>query len=271
MKISVIGSGNLAWHLSQALENSGHFLLEIHSRDPANARHLVSRLYDAAVMPDLDFSESDADIIFLAVPDDAIADVLSKIVLPENVILVHTSGNTSLDELNRLVDVYSDVPVQTGVFYPLQTFSKTRVVNFGEIPICVESLDQTTESTLTELAKTLSEVVYLVSSQERKILHLAAVFACNFTNNLLSQSKSILDFANLDFTMLHPLIRETCQKALSADDPKLVQTGPAIRRDSTTMQNQQVYLSENHPHLLSIYQKLSQSVIESSLLNRITP
>lgn len=262
MKISVIGSGNLAWHLSQALENSGHFLLEIYSRDPANSRQLVARLYDTIVMPDLDFSESGAEIIFLAVPDDAIADVLSKIVLPENVILVHTSGTTSLDELNRLVAVYSDVPVQTGVFYPLQTFSKLRAVDFLEIPICIESNYQATETKLTELAKTLSDVVYLVSSSERRILHLAAVFACNFTNHLLAQSKTILDTANLDFAMLRPLIRETYQKALATDDPRLVQTGPAIRRDSETMQSQQVFLVENHPHLLQTYQLLSQAIIE---------
>lgn len=262
MKISIVGSGNLAWHLSQALENSEHSLLEVHSRDPANARRLVSRLYNTTVMPDLDFSESAAEVIFLAVPDDAIADVIEKMVLPENAILVHTSGTKSLEELDRLVQIYSDVPVETGVFYPLQTFSRERALDFLEIPICVEAHNAPTEQILVDLAKTLSDVVYLVSSQERKVLHLAAVFACNFTNYLLAESKMILDTASLDFAMLRPLIRETYQKALAADDPRLVQTGPAKRRDTDTMQNHQLFLIDNHPHLLKIYQNISEGIGE---------
>jgi predicted short-subunit dehydrogenase-like oxidoreductase (DUF2520 family) len=260
MQISFVGSGNVAWHLAPALEVAGHQIVEVYSRDTRNARRLVSKLYDTQVAPDLDFAESEAQLIILAISDDAIEEVVSKMVFPENCILVHTSGTKSLDLLQKAVAIYSDVPVKTGVFYPLQTFSKETAIVFDNIPLCIESADFDTQQKLVALAHDISNVVYLVDSEERKVLHIAAVFACNFTNHLLAISKQILDKEDLDFNLLKPLIQETIRKALAANDPVSVQTGPARRNDQKTLDKHEDYL-QTSPSWQHLYRILSESII----------
>ena len=264
MKLSFIGAGNLAWHLAMAFENAGNIICEVYSRDVKNARQLLSMLYDARLNPDLNFAESESDLFVLAIPDDAIEQVVAQLVLPENAILVHTSGSKSLAVLQQLIDVYSDVPVRTGVFYPLQTFSKgANALSFEEVPLCIEASDKATESQLVALGQELSKIVYLVNSQERKVLHIAAVFACNFTNYLLGIAKDLTEGENLDFDLLKPLIEETVQKALDARHPALVQTGPARRGDLITLSLHLDYLS-NKPELLQLYRILSDGIQQRS-------
>ncbi|MFC5412297.1 Rossmann-like and DUF2520 domain-containing protein [Larkinella bovis] len=260
MKISFIGAGNLAWHLAMAFENAGHVIGEIYSRNASTARQLVSMLYEARLSTDLNFAESEAELFVLALPDDALEEVAAQLVLPENAILVHTSGSKSLEVLRRLMDIYSDVPVRTGVFYPLQTFSKsTKPLSFDIIPLCIEASDPETEAQLVTLAQQMSQIVYLVNSHERKVLHIAAVFACNFTNYLLGLAKDLTDSEKLDFDLLRPLIEETFQKALDAKHPALVQTGPARRGDLNTLSLHLNYLSDK-PELLQLYQMLSDGI-----------
>lgn len=259
MRISFVGAGNVAWHLAQALENAGHHIVEIYSRDGSNARRLVNKLYDTHIAPDLDFSESVAELLILAVSDDALKDVISKLVLPENCTVIHTSGTKSLNELQHLIDIYSDIVVPTGVFYPLQTFSKEVEIQLTGVPICIESADATTERMLVQLAQCISNVVYLMTSEERRLMHLGAVFACNFTNHLLAISKRIVEAENLEFDLLKPLIRETLRKALLSPDPALVQTGPARRGDQQTLETQLDYL-ERYPAWKGIYEILSESI-----------
>jgi len=135
------------------------------------------------------------------------------------------------------MNVYSDVPINTGVFYPLQTFSRGQdFLSFEEIPLCIEANDAITEKLLVKLGQELSNIVYLVDSQERRLLHMAAVFACNFTNHLLGIAKDLTDSYELEFDLLRPLIRETIRKGLAANHPAEVQTGPARRGDRATMQ-----------------------------------
>jgi len=259
MNIAFVGAGNVAWHLAQALEHAGHHITEIYSRDTRNARKLVNKLYDTHVAPDLDFAESTAQLLILAIADDALAEVMSRIVLPENCTVVHTSGTQSLLELRRLVDIYSDVPAQTGVFYPLQTFSKEVPIDFSEIPLCIEGSTPATESLLTDLAAGISRVVYLVSSEERQILHVGAVFACNFTNHLLAIAKKLLENEGLEFDLLKPLVQETIRKALNAPNPTIVQTGPARRGDRQTMDKHLDYLAL-YPSWQGLYEILSESI-----------
>jgi predicted short-subunit dehydrogenase-like oxidoreductase (DUF2520 family) len=264
MKLSFIGAGNLAWHLAMAFENAGHFICEVYSRDEKNARQLISMLYDARLNPDLNFAESESELFVLAIPDDAIEDVAAQLVLPENAIVVHTSGSKSLEILHRLMAIYSDVPVRTGVFYPLQTFSKgTNALSFEGIPLCIEASDKETETQLIALGHELSQIVYLVNSHERKVLHIAAVFACNFTNYLLGIAKDLTDSENLEFDLLKPLIEETFQKALDSRHPALVQTGPARRGDINTLSLHLDYLS-NKPELLQLYRILSDGIQQRS-------
>jgi predicted short-subunit dehydrogenase-like oxidoreductase (DUF2520 family) len=260
MKIAFIGSGNVASHMAIAMESAGHFVSEVYSRDPQHARRLVSMLYDARLNPDLNFDESEAELFILAVPDDAIEDVVKQLVLPENAMLAHTSGSKSLAELQKWVEIYSDVDLRTGVVYPLQTFSKnTDPISFEELPLCIEANDKETEEILVALGQTMSKIVYLVNSQERKVLHVAAVFACNFTNYLLGIARDITDTESLDFDLLRPLIQETFRKALSSQHPALVQTGPARRGDLSVLDMHLDYLS-NKPEWLELYEVLTDSI-----------
>ena len=260
MDISFIGAGNLAWHLAPAFENAGHTVNEVYSRHAVNARKLLTQLYDAQLQSDLNFVDSASELFVLAVPDDALADICAQLVLPENAIVVHTSGAKPLELLRRWMDVYSDVPVRTGVFYPLQTFSLGRtLIDFEDVPLCIEASDTLTEEILVDLGQDLSSTVYLIDSTERLTLHVGAVFACNFTNHLLAIAKDLTEAYDLEFDLLKPLINETVSKALAADHPANVQTGPARRGDKNTMAAH-LELLEDKPTLTTIYEILSDSI-----------
>lgn len=259
MKISMIGAGNVAWHLSIALENHHHQICEVYSRQLTKAKALTSMLYQAEAKNQLDFSDSKAELFILAVSDDAIAEVCSRLVLPENAILAHTSGTRSLEDLQKLMTTHHDLPIRCAVFYPLMTFSKQKKIQINEVPFCIEADEETAENQLVKLAQGLSKTVYLVSSKERKVLHVAAVFACNFTNHLLALAKEITNDEDLEFDLLKPLIKETFQKALAAEHPADVQTGPAVRGDRSTMNNHLIYLKDR-TDLFEIYEIMSESI-----------
>ncbi len=252
--ISLIGSGNVAWHLGQALEKAGYKIGEVYSRNPQHAGRLAERLYDARITSSVDLSGSTSDLFILCVSDDAIAAVADGIILPdEDSILCHTSGTQPLSILGGRKNA--------GVFYPLQTFSKSRRPDIGSVPFCIEASDPHTEAVLVEIAQSLSRTVYLVNSQERKVLHMGAVFACNFTNHLLAVAKELLDREELDFELLKPLIRETFAKALEAADPAAVQTGPAVRGDYQSIRSHLEYLQEM-PHREALYKLLTDSIAQ---------
>jgi predicted short-subunit dehydrogenase-like oxidoreductase (DUF2520 family) len=252
--ISFIGAGNVAWHLAPALENVGHFVKEVYSPDGKSAKKLVGNLYDAVIKSDLDFTDSPSQIFILAVPDDAIQSIAQKIKLPEQSLMVHTSGSKGLDVLE-----YSTAAA-TGVFYPLQTFSKNKKLDFEQIPFLLESENKEALKILNSLAKSLSKNIKLVSTAQRKQMHLAAVFACNFTNHMMSISDKIMVNAQLDFSLLHPLILETVDKALKYS-PQSVQTGPAKRGDLETLDKHMEMLSKDEK-LQEIYRLLSQDILD---------
>ncbi len=265
-KISFVGAGNVAWHLAQALETAGHHIREVFSQNINNAELLCTHLYEAKAKENLDFSESDAQILLIAVGDDALESVLSKLIVPNFMIVAHTSGTKPLaifkENTTNTVSNY-------GVFYPLQTFSKQKLVDFSEIPFCIEANDALILDILQNIAKTLSKNVLPISSKERQILHVAAVFACNFVNHLLAVSKNILDTNDLEFKMLVPLIKETIHKAL-LESPENVQTGPAKRKDFKTIEKHLQFLSKendtsnnfNNMHK-EIYKMLTESIVKS--------
>jgi predicted short-subunit dehydrogenase-like oxidoreductase (DUF2520 family) len=261
MKVSIIGAGNLATHLVEELADKEFTIEEIFSRNIANAYVLTKNLFKTLAKDELNFADSEAAIFFLAVKDDAIEEVIKQLVLPENAILAHTSGSYSLESLNNLLKIHHDFPVQTAVFYPVMTFSKGVAVDFSKTPICIEAYDEKVAETMLNIAKSLSNSVYLVDSTERRQLHLAAVFACNFTNHLLALSRELMDEFDLETELLKPLIRATVSKALKATHPADVQTGPAVRGDELTLQAHQSMLKP-FPDLLKVYETLSESIKE---------
>lgn len=251
-KIAIVGAGNVAWHLSIALEKAGHRITEVYSRHLVNAKLLSQQLYEATATNKLDFSNTTANIVIIAVTDNAIAEVVSQLKVPKNTLVVHTSGTQPLEILQGI-----DAPI--GVFYPLQTFTKNKVIDFKYVPLCIETQDQKKIHLLGEIATSLSKEVFVLDSDQRKALHVAAVIACNFTNHLLAIAKEILDDKEMDFEMLYPLIKETMQKAISMP-PKEAQTGPAKRNDTKTIEKHIEYL-QKYPRYQAIYKEITESIL----------
>lgn len=260
MKISIIGTGNVGWHLAHALEEAGHWICEVYSRKYENAAKLAAVLYDTDAITSLDFSESNAEIIILSVSDNALNEVMEQLVLPPNIILVNTSGTITLAELQKLVEIYSDVLIRTGIFYPLQSFSKNLLMDYADIPFCVESREKEVEKILIDLAETISTQVKILNSYERLIYHIAAVFASNFTNQLITMSHDIVVNESLNFDLLKPLIRTTIEKALLAQDPADALTGPARRGDYQTIDKHLDYLEETDLDFTQVYRLMTEKI-----------
>ena len=254
MKVSIIGSGNLAWHLGPALDNAGYVIKEVYSPNPRHAAELTERLYQAEVKASLDFSTSDSEVFIIASSDDAIQEIATEIILPEDAILVHTSGSQPLDLLQFAATS------KVGVLYPLQTFSKSMRIDFKTVPIFIESQPEPTEKILMVMAKSISNIVSKISSEERKALHVAAVFASNFASHMLILSKEILQKSSLNFDLLKPLIQETFTKGLTIG-PENAQTGPAMRGDLEILDRHIEFLQED-PTLSEIYKIISQHILD---------
>lgn len=252
--ISFIGSGNVPWHLAPALDNAGFIVKEVYSRNTKHAEALTGRLYQAEVKASLDFSTSNSSIFIIAVNDDSISEIAKEIILPEDAVLAHTSGSVPLTDLQFAAT--SNI----GVFYPLQTFTKSKKIDFKQIPIFIESNNEETESVLSTLANAISNHVKRISSEERKALHVAAVFASNFTNHMLTLSQKILQQNSMEFDWLKPLIIETINKSMQVG-PEAAQTGPAKRGDLETLEKHLAFLQAD-PELSEVYKVISQHIID---------
>jgi predicted short-subunit dehydrogenase-like oxidoreductase (DUF2520 family) len=223
--IILVGSGNVATHLGIALQNCNYKIVQVYSRNIENAKKLAQKL-NTNFTNDLTQLKT-ADLIIVSVNDDAISTVLSKL---ENTAIVHTSGSVGMDVFEPN---FSDF----GVFYPLQTFNKDIELTISEIPFCIEGSSKAFEKELIEIAKNLSSNVITMNSTQRKQLHIAAVFACNFSNQMFSIADDLLAEKDINFKILLPLIKQTIAK-LNTNKPKAVQTGPAQRKDLQTIKNQ---------------------------------
>ncbi|MFD2288433.1 DUF2520 domain-containing protein [Pedobacter petrophilus] len=249
MKIVLLGSGNVATHLAQAFVAKGEEIVQVFSQNLNNAKILTDGVGGEPI-DDLAAINYTADLYIIAVKDDAIESIANGLSLV-NGLVVHTSGTTDLHTLSSKVK-------HAGVFYPLQTFSKTREVSFDQIPLCVEATDDIQLSILRNLALKLSTQVYQMDGNQRKVLHLAAVFACNFPNHLYALANQLLQQHQLDFEIIRPLIKETADKVM-VNLPENMQTGPALRADETTL-NKHFSMLNNMPELQNIYQTLSDSI-----------
>ncbi|MDB5138426.1 MAG: oxidoreductase [Mucilaginibacter sp.] len=252
MRITIIGSGNVATHLAAAFKNTGHRIMQIYSRDMHNAALLAYHV-GAEAIDDLSNISGEADLFVISVKDDAIVTIAGELAKYEKLI-VHTSGATDLEALLAFTP-------KAGVFYPLQTLSKNKEVNFLTVPLCIEGADENITKELEQLARAISNNVYRVNSAQRKILHLAAVFASNFPNYLYGVARQLLAGHQMDFELLRPLILETAQK-VQDHLPAEVQTGPAIRNDQATITSH-LQLLNDEPALKLIYNVLSQAIIKN--------
>ena len=245
--IVFLGFGNVNFHLIKTLyKHNKDSVIQVYNRSKTN---LNKELNNIPFTTDLS-KIKEADLYIIGIPDDAIA-AFSETLPLKNKLVVHTSGSVSMEALSKRN--------RKGVFYPLQTFSKNREVNFNTIPICIEAKEEADLELLTNLGKSLSEKVVEIDSDERSKLHLAAVFVNNFVNHLYAIGDDILGNNELSFDLLHPLIEETASKVKTLS-PSEVQTGPARRGDQKTI--------EKHLHLLKegpeseLYQQLTESLMK---------
>lgn len=250
-RIAIIGAGNVAWHLAKEFENAGHYVTDIYSRRLSSARELANRLYDTKVTNSLDLTSSKSEIFILAVQDDSLHEVVDQLKIPSYGVIAHTSGTQPLDVLTEYYE-------NSGVFYPLQTFTKGVSTELEEVPICIEASNSSTEGILMHLGESISREVYSLHSEDRKILHLAAVFACNFSNHMYTIAQDILEHHGIEFSMLHSLIAETVNKALSVG-PIDAQTGPAQRGDKEIVKSHLKRLKE-FPDYRKIYKVISDHI-----------
>lgn len=253
MKVGIIGAGNVGTHLAKGLHQAGVEVAVIYSRTITATEQLVVQVPAATPTNSLDLLQAPlADIYLLTVPDQALPEVIQHAKFPPQALIAHTSGTQSLDVLASLQQA------GIGVFYPLQTFSKEKEIDWKQIPICIEASSPEAEEQLQTLGRQLSQRVLLMPGATRRQLHLAAVFACNFTNHLWGVAQEILQQAALPVNVLEPLVEETRQKAFQYP-PFSMQTGPAQRNDLSTIQAH-LQLLQASPQYQQLYEVLTQSI-----------
>lgn len=245
--IILIGSGNVATHLGINLKNNNINIVQVISSTSKNAEILASKLdsYFSNNISDL----KEADLIIVAVSDNVIGNIAKHFT---NTPVVHTSGSIGLEVFKNNKNA--------GVFYPLQTFNKNVEVSFNEVPICIEANNKDFEKEITQLAQHISKKVVKMNSIQRKQLHIAAVFACNFSNHMFSIADNILQKSKIDFNLLYPLIMQTIKK-VEKNSPKNVQTGPAKRNDKIIIESHLQSLEKNQKE---IYKLITNSIISNN-------
>ena len=244
MKIVILGSGNVSYHLTKAFTEKNISIAQIFGRNEADLQAISQKF----LIPFSTKEIEDADLYIIAVNDDAVSN-LSKKIMKENCLVAHTSGSLPKEILNG--------NFRKASFYALQTFSKYKDLDYSEIPFFVEAENSDDFETLKNLALKISKNVMRSDYEKRKYIHLTAVFACNFVNHLYARAKEISDSQAIPFQYFLPLIKETTSK-IEKIEPKLAQTGPAIRNDEKVLQlHEDLIKDEQH---LKIYQMMNESI-----------
>ncbi len=253
MKIIFLGAGNLATNLALELHQKNFEIIQIFSRTLDAAKNLAEKV-NAQYTNRLEELSEQADLYILAIKDDAIGSLLENLSL-KNKLIVHTAGSIS-------IDIFKNKALNYGVFYPLQTFTKNKKTDFSKIPICLEANSLENLQILKNVAQKLTSNVQILNSTQRKTIHLAGVFACNFTNHLLAIADEILENEQINLDILFPLINESIGKA-QFEKPHKIQTGPAIRNDQKVLDSHLALLEKNTT-FVEIYKLLSKSIFNFS-------
>lgn len=250
-KIVLIGAGNVATHLGKALQDVGYHIAQIYSRTETSASAL-GNLLGVAYTTSLDTVCTDADIYVVALKDSVLQSLLPSIVKGrESALFVHTAGSLPMD-------VWKCYACHYGVLYPMQTFSKHRKVDFVNVPFFVEANGTVELELLKRMASSLSPKVYEINSEQRKYLHMAAVFACNFTNHMYALCDQLLSEHDIPFEVMIPLIDETARKVHDLK-PVEAQTGPAVRYDENVI-NYHLSMLQDKPDMCDLYERISKSI-----------
>lgn len=251
--IVFIGAGNLATNLAKAFYRKGFRIVQVYSRTQESARALAEKV-EADYTTDLQEVVKGAKLYIVSLKDAAFVELLPQIAEgKQGSLMVHTAGSIPMN-------VWEGHVFRYGVFYPMQTFSKQREVDFREVPFFIEAASPEDAELLKAVATTLSEKVYEATSEQRKSLHLAAVFICNFTNHMYALAAELLEKYNLPFDVMLPLIDETARKVHELA-PRDAQTGPAVRYDENVISHH-LSMLEGTPGLQEIYKLMSKSIHE---------
>jgi predicted short-subunit dehydrogenase-like oxidoreductase (DUF2520 family) len=250
--VVIIGAGNVAFNLGHALVKSGIEVKQVISRSMESCRALANEL-SCSFSNHFDDIDPSADLYIISVSDNSVQQVVQNIHLSQKFI-VHTAGSIPLS-------VISDHFTNSGVLYPFQTFSKKRILDFSDIPVCIEANSSDNLKKLYELAAKLSGVVKEINSDERAFLHLAAVFANNYANHMIDLGNRIMQKKNLDFSLLKPLLTETFLK-LSYLPPDEGQTGPAVRGDTLIIEKH-LKMLDDLPEMKDIYRIIAESIFSN--------
>ena len=244
MQIVLIGSGNVAFHLAKAFTEAQIPISQIFGRNTTE----LQKISEQFSIPFSTETLADADLYIISVSDSSIAEV-SSLIKNKNVLVAHTSGSVSREALSG--------NYRKSVFYPLQTFSKSKNLDYSKIPFFIDAENENDEEILKNLASKISKNVMLANDEKRKYIHLTAVFACNFVNHLYARAKEISDSQGIPFDYFLPLIDETTQK-IHELEPKLAQTGPAVRGDNRILELHEQLIADEEK--LKIYKTLNESI-----------
>jgi predicted short-subunit dehydrogenase-like oxidoreductase (DUF2520 family) len=249
--VSIIGSGNVAFHLALALQEKEIVIKEFIGR---NRNRVASYAHQFNAKAVFNFTEisTEVDLIIISVNDSAIQEAADQLILKDTLV-VHTSGSVEMEVLKK-------TSTHVGVFYPLQTFSVNAKSNFSLIPICIEASNDSARNKLSHLALRLSTNVYFINSEKRKCIHLAAVISNNFINYLVASTFDFLKEKEIEKEILLPLIDETIER-IKTSQPNEIQTGPARRKDKETISIHTEML-EKFPELQEVYKLLSHQILK---------
>jgi predicted short-subunit dehydrogenase-like oxidoreductase (DUF2520 family) len=260
MKLVLIGAGNVATHLGKAFKKAGHEILQVYSRSEASAKGLAKKL-KCGYTVDANQINPGGDVYLIAVSDNSIKDVIQVLSnrklesAKRQPLFIHTSGSISISVFEKKFRHY-------GVVWPPYPFTKAKTVSFNDMAIIVEAGDKTAMRKLKLLCKDLSKNIVELNSSQRKQAHLAAVFANNFTNHFLVLAEQVLKKKNMSLDILRPLILESA-KRIQHNSPGAMQTGPARRGDTATLE-EHLLLLKGEPKLQQIYRLISESIEETS-------
>lgn len=247
--VVLIGAGNVAWHIGHSLVKNNIKIKQVISKSEASCSQLAEDL-SCDYKTDLKKIDPSTDLYIISVSDKSVLEVVNSL-NTDNQFVVHTSGSINMD-------VFEGKVINHGVLYPFQTFTKNVPVIFNKVPLCVEANSPENLEKLIDFAHNLSDIVKVINSDERSILHLSAVFACNFTNHMFYLAQKIVQDKGLDFEILKPLIKETVSK-IDNLSPQDAQTGPAVRNDYNVIEKH-LKMLEDIPEIRDIYSIISKSI-----------
>lgn len=249
MKVSFIGSGNVATHLALALYGCGDVIDQVYSPHPAHAQLLASRV-EAEAVANLGLLRHDADVYILAIPDNALYDVALDIQL-EDALVLHTSGSTSIDVLRNISTRY-------GVLWSPQSFVRDASLEYDELPFCIEGNTPRVGDAIAAFIGRVSTHIFRTTQEQRQWMHLSAVFVNNFQNGLTAIAQRLCREHDIPFEVLHPIMLTTVKRACYGD-VRYQLTGPAVRNDSRTLATHRRMLG-NEPELLAVYDQMSEII-----------